>query len=110
MLVISVVVFVCTDIDITAPSPQQLIYQSNGIIECSSANDTDTFWHTVNPDSTIMNNATYYIGQRGLNITNVQLYHQRQYKCEHLLVTNHLTRSVVIDIEVLGKHTSFILY
>ena len=103
MLVIPVVVSICTDIDITAPSPQQLIYQSNGTVECSSVNSTNPVWHTVNPNRPIMNDSTYSIGQRGLSITNVQLYHQQQYKCEHLLVTNHLTRSVIIDIKVLGK-------
>ena len=93
-----------TGIDITAPSPQQLIYQLNDTIECSSANDTTALWHTVNPDTPIMDNATYSIKQRGLGITNVQLYHQQQYRCEHLLVTNRVTRSVIIDVEVLGKH------
>ena len=80
------------------------------MIECSSANDTTTFWHTVNPDTPIMDNATYSIGPRGLSITNVQLYHQQQYKCEHLLIAGHFTRSVIIDVEVLGKHINSFLF
>ena len=95
---------ICTGIDITAPSPQQLIYQSNGMIECSSVNNTNPVWHTVNPNRPIMNDSTYSIGQRGLSITNVQLYHQQQYKCEHLLLADHVGRSVIIDVKVLGKY------
>ena len=96
--------FTYTGIQITAPSPQQLIYHTNGTIECSSVNDTFTLWHTVHPEATILPNGTYSFEEGRININNVQLYHQQQYKCEHTLASNsHLVRSVIIDVEVLGK-------
>ena len=96
--------FTYTAIQITAPSPQQLIYHTNGTIQCSSLNDTHPLWHTVDPEAIIMPNGTYTIGDKGLDITNVQLYHQQQYKCEHALASSpHLVSSVIIDVEVLGK-------
>ena len=99
--------FICPGIDITAPSQQQLIYQSNDTIECSSANNTEAVWYIVNPisnvDTHIESNAIYSVGPEGLHITNVQLYHHQQYRCEHLLQSIHRGRSVIIDVEVLGK-------
>ena len=97
-----------TVVEITAPSPQQLIYRSNDMIECSSVNDTQPIWFTVNPSAAIMDNATYSSGQQGLSINNVQHYHQQQYECEQLLLFEHVGRSVIIDVEVVGKlSTSF---
>ena len=95
---------VYTGIQITAPSPQQLFYHTNGTIECSSVNDTIPVWHTVVPEVHINDNATYTVEDGGLDITNVQLYHHQRYKCEHVLASNaFLARSVIIDVEILGK-------
>lgn len=81
-----------------------MIYQLNDTIRCSSANNTEVLWYIVNPELYIQPNQTYSVGQRGLNITNVQLYHEQQYKCEHLLESDpSLARSVIINVQVLGK-------
>ena len=57
----------------------------------------------MNPNVVIIENATYSIGQQGLSINNVQHYHQQQYECEQLLLLEHVKRSVIIDVEVVGK-------
>ena len=57
----------------------------------------------MNPNAAIIENATYSIGQQGLGINNVQHYHQQQYECEQLLLLEHVKRSVIIDVEVVGK-------
>ena len=57
----------------------------------------------MNPNVVIIENATYSIGQQGLSINNVQHYHQQKYECEQLLLLEHVKRSVIIDVEVVGK-------
>jgi len=99
--------FAAIGIQITAPSPQKLIYQKNGTIEYSSANNTIAMWYMLETRSYVRSNETYSIVQEGLSITNVQLYHEQLYRCEHLLQSDpFIIRSVIISVELLGKQKS----
>ena len=81
------------------------------MISCSSANDTVPQWHTVTPNTTIETNDMYSMEQEGLSISNVQLYHEQQYRCEHsLTIDTNLTRSVIINVTVLGNKAFDLMY
>lgn len=100
---------VCSDIQITAPSQQILIYESNDTVQCSSDNSTEERWRTVHPDESISKNETYSFGQGGLKINNVQLHHAQRYKCQHILLSNPaLSKSAVIDVTVHGKQIKLV--
>ena len=72
---------------------------------CSSVNDTLVNWFTGDGDP-IVNNGTYSIEDDGLHITSVQLYHHRQYECEHTISGFFQSRTVTIDVTVVGKIVS----
>ncbi|XP_065920630.1 netrin receptor unc-40-like isoform X2 [Dysidea avara] len=86
-------------IQITALPQQQLVYQTDSTVLCSSVNDTLVNWFTGDGDP-IVNNGTYSIEDDGLHITSVQLYHHRQYECEHTISGFFQSRTVTIDVTV----------
>jgi len=98
--------FFSTDIQIIAPSPQQLVYQSNSTILCSSANDTLVNWFSNNEGHIEADNSsTYAIEDDGLHITSVEFYHQQQYECEHtILIAGTISKRVTIDVTVVGMY------
>jgi len=93
-------------IQITAPLQQQLVYQTNSTILCSSVNNTLVTRFIGNDDPIEYNgNGTYSNEDDGLHITSVQFYHQQQYRCEHTISLPVIkSRSIIIDVVVVGMY------
>ena len=94
---------VSTDLQITAPLQQQIVYQTDDVIECSSIDGALPNWFI--DGTAIICNDTYSIKNDGLHITSVQLYHQLQYECSYTIPPPvSVSRSVMIEVTVVGMY------